>query len=213
MTPGNSTEAGQTWTARISLLCAAGSLSFLLAACASVRRSEPPRTATEELLISQAAEQAMSRVDFQWLEGKKVFIEDKYFESYDKGQAVSLIRAKIALGGGLLTSTNDKADVIVEIRSGALSVNSSDFMIGVPSLTLPVPVSGPVTTPEIAFFKDMKDDGIAKFSLFAYGRETGAYTNASGPDSGRAHYYMYKLFGIGWTRTDVPELKKQKSSD
>lgn len=205
-------ETGRKGMRIVLVLGAAFGLSLFVLGCASVRRSEPARTATEQLLISQAAEQAMSRVNFSWLQGKKVFIEDKYFESYDKGQAVSLIREKIALGGGLLTSTNDKADVVVEIRSGALSVNSSDFMVGIPSITLPVPVSGPVTTPEIAFFKDMKDDGIAKFSLFAYGRETGAYTNASGPDSGKAHYYMYKLFGIGWIRTDVPELRKQKSS-
>jgi hypothetical protein len=176
--------------------------------CSTVRRTEPPRTATEELLISQASEKAMQPVDFTWVNGKKVFVEDKYFESYDKGQAVSLIREKISRAGGLLTPTNDKADIIVEIRSGGLSVNSSDYMIGIPSVTLPVPVTGPVTTPEVAFFKDEKDFGIAKFSLFAYARETGAFTNASGPDSGKAHFYLYKLFGIGWQRTDVLELQK-----
>ena len=102
----------------------------LAAGCHTIRQTDPPRTASEELLISTAADRAMTNEDFSWLKGKKIFVEDKYFESFDKGYAVSLIREHLSSAGGLLTATNDKADFIVEIRSGALSINSAETLFG-----------------------------------------------------------------------------------
>ncbi len=176
--------------------------------CHTVRETDPPRTATEELLISTAADRALTNEDFSWLKGKKVFVEDKYFESYDKGYAVSLIRQCLSAGGGLLTSTNDKADLIVEIRSGALSINSQETLFGIPSTVLPVPVTGAVALPEVAFYKSTKEDSISKFALFVYERDTGNYVQSQGPMVAGAYFHLYKLLGFQWKRTDVPALKK-----
>jgi hypothetical protein len=183
---------------------------LLLCGCYTARVSETPRTATEQLLLSQAAEQAMTGVDLSWLHGKKIFVEDKYFESYDKGYAVDLIREKFSKYGGLLTATNDKAEVTVEIRSGSLAMNTSSLLIGIPSISVPVPFAGYVQTPEIAFYKSEKADGIAKFALFAYARESGNYISGLGPDSGKSHFYKYKLLVINWQRTDIPELQQRR---
>jgi hypothetical protein len=181
---------------------------LLLCGCYTSRVSETPRTATEQLLLSRAAEQAMKGVDVMWLQGKKIFVEDKYFESYDKGYAVGVIRERLSRYGALITSTNDKADVIVEIRSGSLAMNTSELLIGIPSVAVPVPFVGVAQTPEIAFFKDEKADGIAKFALFAYVRESGDYISATGPDAGKSHFYRYKLLVVNWQKTDIPELRR-----
>ncbi|HXD00632.1 MAG TPA: DUF6655 family protein [Verrucomicrobiae bacterium] len=182
---------------------------LLLCGCYTYRVSETPRTATEQLLLSRAAEQAMKGVDVNWLQGKKIFVEDKYFESYDKGYAVGVLRERFSRYGALLTSTNDKADVIVEIQSGSLAMNTSSLLIGIPTITVPLPFTGPIATPELAFYKSEKADGIAKFTFFAYARESGNYVSSSGPDSGKSHFYKYKLIFITWQRTDIPELKKE----
>jgi hypothetical protein len=183
-------------------------LPLALCGCFTARVSETPRTATEQLLISRAADQAMKGVDVKWLDGKKIFVEEKYFESYDKGYAVSLIRERFSRYGALITGTNDKADVIVEIRSGALAMNTSTLLIGVPSIAVPLPFAGIVQTPEIAFFKSEKAEGIAKLAMFAYVRTSGDYVDDSGPDVGKSHFYRYKLFFFSWERTDIPELKQ-----
>ena len=177
-----------------AIKCALGLLfAVVVSGCHSVKTSEPPRTAVEQLLLSTAANGAMRTVDFSWLEGRKVFVEDKYFESYDKGFAVGVIRERLSASGALLVRTNDKADVIVEIRSGALSVHSSQTLFGLPTLGLPIPLAGPVQTPELAIYKSQLSDSIAKFALFAYERETGKYIHASAPMLGHAHYHLYSV--------------------
>ena len=181
---------------------------LLVSGCSTEKYSETPRTATEELLDSQAAEQAMKGIDLSWMRGRKIYIDDKYFEGYDKGSAESLIRERFLRYGALMVATNDKADVIVEIRSDSLAMNVSHFLVGVPSLPIPLPFAGMVQSPEIAIFKDDKDVGIAKFALFAYSRQTGALVQAIGPDSGRSYFNEYKLLFISWQRTDIPELQK-----
>src|ERR1700712_1524905 len=77
---------------------------FLLAMCGcySAKVSEPPRTAVEQLLLSRASDLAMEDVDLSWARGKKIFVEEKYFESYDKGYAISLIREHLSQNGALL---------------------------------------------------------------------------------------------------------------
>ncbi len=183
-----------------------------LCGCKTARETNPARTATEQLLLSTAAEHATEDRFFAWLTGKKVFVEDKYFDSYDKGNAISLIRERLSSSGALLMKTDDKADIIVEIRSDALSTDNSSTLLGIPTMTVPVPLAGPLQTPEIALYKDSKSDSVAKFALFAYERESGRHLQTSDPMLGSAYLHQYKIIFISWKRTDVPELGKPKAT-
>lgn len=193
----------------INLFCFVIAAGFLCG-CTTVRETTPARTATEQLLLSTAAEKATADRYFAWLTGKKVFVEEKYFDSYDKGNAISLIRERISASGALLVKSDDKADTIVEIRSDALSMNNSSTLLGVPAMTVPIPLAGPVQTPELALYKDGKSDSIGKFALFAYERESGKYLHTADAMLGRAHLHLYKVLFISWKKTDVPELAKPK---
>jgi hypothetical protein len=184
-----------------------------LCGCYTAKNSEPPRTATEQLLLSTASDNAMKDVDLEWVKGKKVYVEEKYFDSYDKGYVISLIRDHLSSAGALLVKTNAPSDVIVEIRSGGLGINSSEYMIGVPVITVPIPFSGPMQTPEIAFYKSQKADAIGKFALFAYVGDTGEHLKSEGPVSGYAHFHLYKALVVSWRRTNVPQLKLHPKPD
>jgi hypothetical protein len=181
-------------------------LIALVSGCSTVKESTPARTATEQLLLSSATERALEDTHFPWLDGKKVFLEDKYFESYDKGMAVGLMRQRVSASGALLMKTDDKADVIVEIRSDALSMDMAEMLVGVPAMAVPIPLAGPVTTPEIVLYKSHRSDSIAKFALFAYERASGHYLESAGPMLGRAYLHLYKVLVVPWRRTDVSEL-------
>ncbi len=174
--------------------------------CQTVRESTPPRTATEELLLSTAADSALENTQFSWLEGKRVFVEEKYFESYDKGYVMGLMRQRFSASGALLVKTDDKADVIVEIRSGALSIDTSETLVGLPAMTLPVPMAGPVPTPEIGLYSKKVSDSIAKIALFAYERGSGRYLQSAGPMVGRAHLRLYKVLFVAWRRSERPGI-------
>ncbi len=172
--------------------------------CQTLRESSPPRTATEQLLISTAADAALEDVEFPWLRGKKITLDDKYFDSYDKGYVVSLFRERLLASGALLVLTNP--EVVVEIRSGALSIDNAETMLGMPAMTLPVPLTGPVPTPEVALYSRKTAKSYAKFALFAYERASARYIRSVGPMEGNACFRLYKVLIVGWRRSDVPEL-------
>jgi hypothetical protein len=174
--------------------------------CHTIRWTEPPRTATEQLLISTAADRALAGADFSWVKGQKVYLEDKYFESYDKGYAVGLIRERLAVEGARLQPAPATADLVVEIRSGALSINTASTLVGIPSAPAPV-VVGTIQTPEVSLYKSQRDDSISKIALFAYRRDTGDFVASSGTMAGGARFHIYDLLGVKWKRTDIPELK------
>jgi len=184
-----------------------------LCGCFSARISEPPRTAIEQLLLSTAADNAMRDVDLSWLRGRKIYVEEKYFDGIDKGYAISLIRDYLSRAGALLKKTDDKADVIVEIRNGGLGMNTSESLIGIPALAIPVPLSGALQIPELALYKSQKADSIGKFALFAYFRDTGEHLESQAPVSGYAHFRLYKILGVSWRKTDVPQLKNHANVD
>ncbi len=193
----------------IEFFCFIVTTSFICG-CTTVRETTPARTATEQLLLSTATQNATEDRYFAWLTGKKVFIEDKYFDSYDKGNAISAIRERIAASGAFLVSTQGTADFIIEIRSAALSMNNSSTLVGIPAMTVPIPLAGPVTTPEISLYKDSISDSIARFALYAYERESGKYVESAGPMVGKGYLHIYKVLFISWKRSDVPELSKAK---
>jgi hypothetical protein len=186
---------------------------LLLCGCYTAKMSEPPRTALEQLVLSRSSDLAMDGVDLSWVNGKKIYVEEKYFDSYDKAYVIGLIRQHLNEAGGLLMKADDKADLIVEIRSGGLGMDTSETMVGIPSLSIPVPLSGSLQTPEIAFYKNTKANAIAKFALFAYARDSGEFVHSVGPVSGYSHFHLYKLVGITWKRTDVQQLKKHPTPD
>ena len=188
-----------------SLVCLA--LMAWVCGCNTMKESSPPRTATEQLLLSTASERALETTfPFAWLKGKKVFLEDKYFESYDKGQAVGLIRERLSANGALLVKTDAVADAIVEIRSDVLSMDLDDLLVGLPAMAVPIPLAGTLPTPEVALFKRSRRDSIAKFALFGYDRASSHYLNSASPTPGRAYLHFYKVLFVSWRRTDVLEL-------
>lgn len=187
------------------VLC--GGLLALCAGCHSVKITEPKRTVTEQLLLSSAADRAVAELELSPLRGKTVYVEERYFKSYDKRYALGSIRQHLSESGARLTTDEDKADVIVEVRSAGLGLDSRESLLGIPSFGLPIPFAGAVQTPELALYKSQKADSTAKFALFAYDRGSGEHVHSSGARSGKAHFYHYKFLGFfNWRKTDIPEL-------
>lgn len=185
--------------------------ALLLAACSSAKESSPPRTATEQLMLSTAAERAAdrvaARVAVDMPKGSKIFIDATNFEGTDGKYAIAAIRDRLLRFGGHLAKDRDSADMVVEIRAGALSMNDEQTLIGIPRFDVPVPLAGPVSFPEIALFKKRQRTGIAKFGATGYGAEDGAYVASSDLQYGlsRETEWVVLLF-ISWTTNDyMPE--------
>jgi hypothetical protein len=187
-----------------------------VAGCVQVRQTDPARTATEQLLLSTAADRAVTNTPLSVFANKKVFLDTNYFESYDSKYAVGSIRDALSRAGAILVSANTNSEIIVEARSGALSTDDRTYLIGIPSSGLPIPLAGALSIPEIALYKSQKQFSTAKFALLAYDTHSSEHVFSSGSMVGKAHDNYVKIIFFGHHSTDVPEMakaKKRKSSD
>lgn len=180
---------------RISLTCAA---LLALGACASATETRPARTATEQLLMSHAAEDAARALDFGLPAGTRVHLETAGFRGEMGEVAASAIREAM-LRTGLRLADKADAEVVVEVRLGALSLDQMNRVLGIPRLTLPVsPTLTTVTVPELSVYSRRDRAGVAQYSLFAYDSRTGqaiavATPVASGASRIRSHTALMVL--------------------
>jgi hypothetical protein len=146
-----------------------------LTGCGTTRSSDTARTATEQLLISHAIDEAISELDCSHLRDKKVFLDAQYLDgTVDKGYLISSLRQHLLAAGCLLQEERSKATYVVEARSGAIGTDRHALLVGVPAMTLPTVLPGqPSSIPEIPFIKKSDAHGVAKIAVFAYNRVTG----------------------------------------
>jgi hypothetical protein len=188
-------------SARMALLFAA----LLLAGCTSSRTSAPVRTATEQLLISRAADEAAAQLSLGVPKETRIFVDRQFFQSYDDGYAMNAIRTQFLRQGLELVDDRTKAQVIVTVSSGALSTDENSLLIGIPQLTVPfLPLGNPVTVPEVALFKSAQDKGVAKFVATGYDAQTGKLVTTTDPQYGFSHQTNHTvLLFFSWQTGDL----------
>lgn len=179
--------------------------ALLAAGCVQTRVTEPKRAAVEQLLLSTAADRALEQADFVLFNGRKVYVDERYFESYDEEYVIGTIRNRISESGGLLVAELADAEVIVEPRSGALSTDAAESIIGLPSMPVPVPFAGTVTSPEVALYKSQKQFATAKIALFAYYKDSRVHLHSTGDLYGEAKHNYYTFLGFfKYTSSTLP---------
>jgi len=156
----------------------------LAAGCGTTRTTNTQRTATEQLLISDAIDRAVGGIDFTKLAGQTVYFDDKHLNGVvDSGYLISSFRQHMLASGCILKTERDDATYVVEPRAGAIGTDNYDLLFGMPAVNLPqfgMAAGIPPTIPEIPIAKRGKQKGIAKIAVFAYHRETGAPAWQSG---------------------------------
>lgn len=164
-----------------SLLTAA---VLMATGCATTRSTDTARTATEQLLISDAIDRAVQSLDLQPLAGQTIFLdESKVADAVDKNYFVSTLRQQLLANGCELKEKREDADFIVEARAGAIGTDRSDLLFGIQQTPVPaIPVIQPLpsTVPEVPLAKRKDQRGIAKIAIFAYHRASGSPVWQSG---------------------------------
>ena len=182
-------------------------LVALLAGCGTTRISDSPRTATEMLLISQAVDYAVAKMDFTPLNGQPVFLDTSPLEKevVDKGYVISLVRQQLLAPGALLQEDRGRAVYVIELRTGAIGTDRHSVMVGTPAVSLPSVVPGlPTSIPEIALVKRSDQRGVAKIGVFAYNRVTGRAVWQSGTLEASSQIKDTWVFGAGpYTRGTI----------
>ncbi|MFO0868988.1 MAG: DUF6655 family protein [Pirellulales bacterium] len=165
-------------------------LGLALVGCGATKS----RTATEQLLMSDAVDRAVAQIDFRDLAGQKVFFETRYlvntkdpqFLGNQKGlgfvnaeYVTSSLRQQMVAADLRLQDKIEEADFVVEARLGAVGVDNNEIIYGLPasaplSTAASTMMGGPPlpTIPEISFARKNVQVGAAKVGVFAYDRRT-----------------------------------------
>ncbi|HEY1720944.1 MAG TPA: DUF6655 family protein [Magnetospirillaceae bacterium] len=191
-------------TTRFAMTSAILAAAIGLSGCTTVRQTDPARSATEELIISSAIDRMVDRLQISIPKGTKVFVDNSFFDATDAKYAQGSIRERLLQSGAFLVADRKDADMVVETRSGAQSLDDSSFLIGVPQTPLPIPLAGTLTIPEIALFKRERRQGVAKAALTIYNAKTGEYRSATGAQYGYSRETDWTvLLLISWSNDDV----------
>ena len=193
--------------ARISAFMALILAMVALGACTTTRETSPQRSATEQLLISTAVDRAVERMDLKIPQGTKVFLDAEQLEGSDGKYATGAMKDRLLRGGANLVADRGKADAVVEIRAGALSIDDKQTLFGIGSFDVPVPLAGQAAKiPEIALYKQKERVGVAKIAAIGYSTADGKLIESTGPQFGYSHEdEKVLLFFFSWRSSDLPK--------
>lgn len=187
----------------LGALCLAG----LVLACTASRETRPERTATEQLLISKAADDAADRLELDLPPGALVYLDPGNLEGSDGLYALGAVRDRILRDGARIAPDKEAAEIVVLVRAGALSIDENEMLIGIPEFDIPVPLAGVFTFPGLSLFKENRRVGVAKFAASAIDTTDGRLVTASDPRMGYSQSLRWFALLILSGRSDdlIPE--------
>jgi hypothetical protein len=180
--------------------------------------SRTPRTAVEQVLLTQAIERALTNLTLELPEGAPLEVEATSLDSD---------RTLVRMSGAELGSTRRPEIETAYIRDATAAVlgqkgyrlpardgtylvrvmvESVGTMQGLSFFGLP-PVQSvviPFALPELTLYKQQKQSGYARLRLDMYDNHTGAFLGSSATLVGRTYFDQYTiLFYLTWYRTDL----------
>src|SRR5215212_1240168 len=132
--------------------------------CATIRVTDPTRTATEQFLMSEATRKAVEQLSAETLRDRKIFIDTSYLitAAYPTPENLFLVaelRNKLLLGGVRLVPRREDSQIVLEVRSGGIGIDRLEYLLGIPSVYLNnlgnnsvanTSSTGGLSTPELA---------------------------------------------------------------
>ena len=156
------------------------------------------------MLISNAVDHALDKVDFQPFAGRAVYLEEKYVDCIDKNYVIASIRHRLMNTGATLVDAADAAEIVVEPRTGAVGTVSSESFVGVPEIALP----GVVTLPEVRLLTRTRQSGSAKVGLVAYDAKSKQPLGPGGQSLASSDNSNWFVVGVGPYRSGT--LKQEE---
>lgn len=177
------------------LVC--GALAVTGMGCASTKTSNTARTGTEQLLITNAVDQALDKIDFRAFRGHTVYVDDRYVECLDKQYVIASVRHRILHQGAIIVQKPEDAEVLVEMRTGVVGTDIAESFVGVPEITLP----GMLTLPEVRVLTRQVQTGTAKLGIVAVDAKTKQVLGEGGMALAKSDDNSWFVAGVGPFKT------------
>lgn len=166
-------------------------LSFV--GCATMKESDTARTGLEQLLISNAVDQSLAKVDFKPISGAKVHLKTDFLDCVDKNYILLSTRSKLLANQCTIVDKPEDADVVMEIASGGVGTDRTDLTVGSPEI--PLGLMGSV--PKISVYERKKAMGTAKLAIIATDTKTKQPIINSGYSLARSDHQHWTMMGAG----------------
>lgn len=174
------------------------------------------RLATEQLVIADAVDHAISQVDFSPLSGRKVFLDKQFMpptnvpgrppiNNSNVEYAISSLRQQLLAYNCQLQDKAEDAEIIVEARLGAMGSDSNELTYGLPTGTVMRTALVAVTPggdalpafPDLSLGKRNHQLGAARLGVFAYDRKTREPVWQAGIATGNSQARDLWVLGVG----------------
>ena len=164
-----------------------------MAGCSTMKESDTSRTGLEQLLISHAVDQSLSKIDFNPIAGAKVHLKSDLLECVDKNYVLLSTRSKLLASKCTLVDKPDDADVVMEIASGGVGTDRTEFNFGSPEV--PLGLMGSI--PKVTLYERKKAMGTAKLVVIATDTKTKQPVINSGFSLARSDHQHWSMLGAG----------------
>jgi hypothetical protein len=166
----------------LQFACGFALAAILFTGCGTTKS----RTATEQLLTSNAVDQAVANIDFRPLAGRSVYFDTTYIQPVKEAgfvnapYIISSLRQQMMAAGCRLEEKLEDAEFVVEARVGAVGADAHEVTYGVPANSalssaaqVVAPAAPPLPAiPELSLAKRDNQRAAAKLAVFAYHRES-----------------------------------------
>ncbi|RCS54185.1 hypothetical protein DTL42_03280 [Bremerella cremea] len=166
-----------------------GAASLFLGGCKStVHVTDSAESGTQQLLMNSSADAVICSFDFSPLANRLCFLDTTGLGNANTGYLPYRIREQMGSFGVLLAETRDEAEVIVEAGLAAYGTDSRRDTLGITDVN---------QLPDIYLCVDNVQYGVAKLSLFAREKKTGAVIWHSGIMRADSYQDIRKVLGTG----------------
>jgi hypothetical protein len=182
--------------------------------------SRTPRTAVEQVLLTQAVEEALVNLSLRLPEGVNVDVDATGLES-DRSRLRTtnadlgaidrpsrdilyirdLVAAELGRRGYRVSSRDTESSYLVRVMAESFGTMQGIVFVGMPPVQS---VLIPFSLPELTLYKNQSQSGYARLHLDVYDNRTGEFLGSTPKLVGRAYYNQYTLLILmTWNRTDV----------
>jgi hypothetical protein len=185
------------WTAWILVALL---LSVTQSACSlTYKNSNTPRTPIEQLLLSQSLERSLTDAIPPVLPGQAVVVEVGSL-SADQAFAGSLIERWL-VREGLWLPKDGKEALLVRVTLHAFGTDQAETFFGIPAIQSSLI---PMSLPELAFYKAIRQRGYARLSMDILDKKTGQFLRSTPLYEGDTYFNQYTvLLLLGFRSTDL----------
>ena len=174
------------------------------------------RLATEQLVIADAVDHAVSQIDFSPLSGRKVFLDKSFMpptnvpgkppsNSSNVEYVVGSLRQQMLAYNCQLQDKADEAEIVVEARLGAMGADSNEQTYGLPTGVVLNSAASALSPgggsfpqlPDLSLGRRNHQLGAARLGVFAYDRATREPVWQAGVTTGNSKANDLWVLGIG----------------